>query len=116
MIEVPRSLLSEFFRMPEAEQVGVYFLFAEDEQDGAPKAYIGQTATLRQRSSQPGQQQEYRNRALVPVSLTSSLTNTHASYLELLSNAPAPADARYLLASEEQTYELSYQQPTTDHV
>src|SRR3546814_18921870 len=47
MIEVPRSLLSEFFRMPEAEQVGVYFLFGEDEQDGAPKAYIGQTGTLR---------------------------------------------------------------------
>src|SRR3546814_13880527 len=86
-IEVPRSLLSEFFRMPEAEQVGVYFLFGEDEQDGAPKAYIGQTGTLRQRLSQHGQQKEFWNRALVAVSLTSSLTNTHASYLEWLSIA-----------------------------
>src|SRR3546814_8277330 len=77
MIEVPRSLLSEFFRMPEAEQVGVYFLFGEDEQDGAPKAYIGQTGTLRQRLSQHGQQKEFWNRALVAVSLTSSLTTTH---------------------------------------
>jgi len=25
VIEVPRSLLGEFFKMPEAEQVGVYF-------------------------------------------------------------------------------------------
>src|SRR3546814_14258832 len=71
MIEVPRSLLSEFFRMPEAEQVGVYFLFGEDEQDGAPKAYIGQTGTLRQRLSQHGQQKEFWNRALVSVSLRS---------------------------------------------
>src|SRR3546814_3733517 len=100
MIEVPRSLLSEFFRMPEAEQVGVYFLFGEDEQDGAPKAYIGQTGTLRQRLSQHGQQKEFWNRALVAVSLTSSLTNTHASYLEWLSIAQAQE------RSEEHTSEL----------
>src|SRR3546814_14916290 len=67
MIEVPRSLLSEFFRMPEAEQVGVYFLFGEDEQDGAPKAYIGQTGTLRPRLLQPGQQTERLTRHLVVV-------------------------------------------------
>src|SRR3546814_9274821 len=97
MIEVPRSLLSEFFRMPEAEQVGVYFLFGEDEQDGAPKAYIGQTGTLRQRLSQHGQQKEFWNRALVAVSLTSSLTNTHASYLEWLSSAQAQEAGRYSL-------------------
>ncbi|WP_036134854.1 GIY-YIG nuclease family protein [Luteimonas mephitis] len=97
MIEVPRSLLSDFFRMPEAEQVGVYFLFGEDEQAGAPKAYIGQTGTLRQRLSQHGQQKEFWNRALVAVSLTNSLTNTHASYLEWLSIAQAQKAGRYLL-------------------
>lgn len=97
MIEVSRSLLSDFFRMPEAEQVGVYFLFGEDEQDGSPKAYIGQTGTLRQRLSQHGQQKEFWNRALVAVSLTNSLTNTHASYLEWLSIAQAQKAGRYLL-------------------
>src|SRR3546814_13885312 len=69
----------------------------EDEQDGAPKAYIGQTGTLRQRLSQHGQQKELWNRALVAVSLTSSLTNTHASYLEWLSIAQAQEAGRYSL-------------------
>lgn len=97
MIEVPRSLLSDFFRMREAEQVGVYFLFGEDEEGGTAKAYVGQTGTLKQRFSQHNQQKEFWNRALVAVSLTNSLTNTHASYLEWLSIAKAQEAARYVL-------------------
>ncbi len=97
VIEVPRSLLSDFFRMSEAEQVGVYFLFGEDEEGGAAKAYVGQTGSLKLRLSQHNQQKEFWNRALVVVSLTNSLTNTHASYLEWLSIAQAQQAGRYLL-------------------
>jgi hypothetical protein len=97
LIEVPRSLLSEFLAMPEAEQVGVYFLFGEDEQGGAAKVYIGQTGSLKARLTQHNAGKEFWNRALVAVSLTDSLTNTHASYLEWLSIQKAQRAGRYLL-------------------
>lgn len=97
MIDVPRSLLSEFMRMPEAEQVGLYFLFGEDEESGVPKAYIGQTGELKARLSQHNQRKDFWNRALVAVSRTDSLTNTHANYMEWLSIAQAQKAGRYLL-------------------
>lgn len=97
MIDVPRSLLSEFMRMPEADQVGLYFLFGEDEESGAPKAYIGQTGELKSRLSQHNQRKDFWNRALVAVSRTDSLTNTHANYMEWLSIAQTQKAGRYLL-------------------
>lgn len=97
LIEVPRAVLSDFLRMPEAEQVGVYFLFGEDEADATPKAYIGQTGLLKQRLSQHQQGKGFWNRALVAVSLTNNLTNTHASYLEWLSIQQAQEAGRYVL-------------------
>lgn len=97
MIDVPRKLLSEFMRMPEAEQVGLYFLVGEDVESGAPKAYIGQTGELKSRLSQHNQRKEFWSRALVAVSRTDSLTNTHANYMEWLSIAHAQKAGRYLL-------------------
>ena len=49
VIEVPRSLLQDFVKMPESEQVALYFLFGEEEDTAAPMVYIGQTGDLRQR-------------------------------------------------------------------
>jgi hypothetical protein len=97
VIDVPRSLLGAFLRMPEAEQVGVYFLFGEDEDDGAPKAYIGQTGSLKARLAQHNTNKAFWSRALVAVSLTNSLTNTHASYLEWMSIQRAQHAGRYVL-------------------
>lgn len=97
MVDVPRALLADFLRMSEAEQVGVYFLFGEDEDSGAAKVYIGQTGQLRQRLIQHNQTREFWNRALVAVSLTNSLTNTHVGYLEWLSIQQAHQAGRYVL-------------------
>lgn len=97
VIEVPRSLLGDFLKMPQAEQVGVYFLFGEDEDGGAPRCYIGQTGSLKTRLSQHNAAKDFWNRALIAVSLTNSLTNTHASYLEWLSIQQAQQAGRYLL-------------------
>jgi hypothetical protein len=41
VIEVPRSQLGEFVKMPEAQQVGVYFLMGESSEAGLPRAYLG---------------------------------------------------------------------------
>lgn len=97
VVEVPRSDLGEFLKAPEADQVGVYFLFGEDEATGRPKAYIGQTGSLRTRLSQHNANKEFWNRALIALSLTNSLTNTHASFLEWLSIQKAQQTGRYLL-------------------
>ncbi|TCZ85030.1 GIY-YIG nuclease family protein [Lysobacter sp. N42] len=96
MIEVPRTLLRDFFAMPESEQVGIYFLFGEDE-SGRDMAYIGQTGSLRQRLESHDRNKEFWGRVVVAVSLTKSLTATHASYLEWQSIQTAQRAGRYLL-------------------
>lgn len=83
--------------MPESEQVGVYFLFGEDEANGRDQAYIGQSGLLRQRLSEHNAKKDFWNRAVVAVSLTQSLTNTHAIYLEWCSIQQAQEAGRYQL-------------------
>ena len=81
VIEIPRSLLVEFSRMPESEQVGVYFLFGEGG-DAEKKVYIGQTGDLRGRLSAHNREKDFWARALVVISRTNSLTQTHRIFLE----------------------------------
>lgn len=85
LIEIPRLRLAEFLTMPEAKHVGIYFLFGEDAETGNAKAYIGQTGNLGARLKQHHDSKDFWNRALVALSLTHSLTITHAQYLEWLS-------------------------------
>lgn len=82
--------------MPEADQVGVYFLLGEDE-SGREVAYIGQTGSLRQRLESHNRYKEFWGRVFVAVSLTKSLTATHASYLEWQSIQKAQQAGRYSL-------------------
>lgn len=81
-IEVPRSLLGDFLKMPESEQVAVYFLFGESEDGAEERVYIGQTGDLRARLVKHNKEREFWQRALVLISLTNSLTQTHALFLE----------------------------------
>lgn len=97
VIEVPRSLLPEFAKMPEAQQVGLYFLFGQSERDDQPQVYIGQTGSLVDRLASHHQKKDFWNRALVAISLTNNLTNTHASFLEWLSIAEANRAERFAL-------------------
>ncbi len=81
VIEVPRSLLQDFLKMPESDHVAVYFLFGEE--DGAePRVYIGQSGDLRSRLTKHNKQKEFWQRALVLISRTNSLTQTHGLFLE----------------------------------
>lgn len=97
VIDVPRSLVPTFGEMHEARQVGLYFLFGEDEDSGAPLAYIGQSGSVGGRIAQHNQSKDFWTRALIVVSLTNSLTNTHASFLEWLSIKVATESGRYSL-------------------
>ena len=82
VIEVPRSLLPDFFKLPESNQVAVYFLFGESVDGEEQKVYIGQTGDLRGRLAIHNREKDFWERALVLISKTNSLTQTHALFLE----------------------------------
>jgi len=82
VIEVPRSLLQDFLKMPESNQVALYFLFGESEDGGEQKVYIGQTGDLRARLTKHNKEKEFWERALVLISKTNSLITNHALFLE----------------------------------
>jgi len=95
VIEVPRSQLGDFLRMPEAQQVGVYFLMGELSEAGLPRTYIGQSGSVGKRLEQHHQNKDFWNRAFVLISLTNSLTQTHGLFLEWLAIAEASKAGRY---------------------
>lgn len=97
VIEVPRSQLADFLKTPEAQQVGVYFLMGELSEAGLPRAYIGQSGNVGNRLVQHNQGKDFWNRALVVISLTNSMTQTHALFLEWLAIAEATKAGRYCL-------------------
>ena len=97
VIEVPRSQLGDFLRLPEAQQVGVYFLMGELSEAGLPRTYIGQSGSVGKRLEQHHQIKDFWNRAFVVISLTNSLTQTHALFLEWLAIAEATKAGRFSL-------------------
>lgn len=95
VIEVPRSLLADFLKMPESNQVALYFLFSEEEDGSERKVYVGQTGDLRTRLADHNKKKEFWESALVLVSRTNSLTQTHALFLEWHSIQEARKAGRY---------------------
>ena len=95
LIEVPRSDIAEFVKMPEAKQVGLYFLVSGDSKD---ELYIGQSGDVGSLLMQHYKDEKKDwERALVLVSLTNNLTQTHVLYLESLSIEKAKHCQRYEL-------------------
>ncbi|HCH2795271.1 TPA: GIY-YIG nuclease family protein [Vibrio parahaemolyticus] len=93
LIEVPRSEMAEFVNMPESKQVGLYFLVSGDNKE---ECYIGQSGDVGSRLMQHHKSETKDwERALVLVSLTNNLTQTHVLYLESLSIEKAKACQRY---------------------
>lgn len=82
VIEVPRSLLQDFIKMPESDQVALYFLIGESEDGAEQKVYVGQTGDVCARLTKHNKEKEFWERALVLISRTNSLTQTHSLFLE----------------------------------
>ncbi len=99
VIEVPRSLLQDFVKMPESVQVALYFLFGGEGEDEAPKVYIGQTGDLRARLAKHNEAKGFWQRVLVLISRTNSLTQTHGLFLEWCSLQASKKAARYAHAN-----------------
>lgn len=96
VFDVPRSLLSGFLLMPEAAQVGLYFLFGSDTEDST-SCYIGQSGNVGSRLKQHVAGKEFWDRAIVAVSLTNTWTDTHVGYMEWESISRAAKSGRYPL-------------------
>jgi hypothetical protein len=73
----------------------VYFLVGEPNATGQQELYIGQTDALWDRLGQHQLKREFWTRALILVSLSNSLTKTHALYLERHCLRQAAAAGRY---------------------
>lgn len=97
VIEVPRSQLADFLKLPEATQVGMYFLIGELSEAGLPRVYVGQSGNVGNRLVQHNQSKDFWNRALVVISLTNSMTQTHALFLEWFAIQQATKAGRYSL-------------------
>lgn len=82
VIEVPRSLLPEFLKMPESGQVALYFLIGESEDAEERRVYVGQTGDLRSRLTSHNKEKDFWQRVLILISRTNSLTQTHSLFLE----------------------------------
>jgi len=82
VIEVPRSLLPTFLKMPQSAQVALYFLIGDSEEGNDPQVYIGQTGDLRGRLANHNKNKDFWERALIVTSRTNSLTQTHGLFLE----------------------------------
>jgi hypothetical protein len=96
IIEVPRSLLNAFLAMPESEQVALYFLFGQSEDGSEQRVYIGQTGDLRLRLASHNKKKDFWERAIILISRTNSLTQTHALFLEWHCLQEAKVADRYI--------------------
>jgi len=68
--------------MPESNQVALYFLFGAAEDGIEQQVYVGQTGDLRARLAKHNKEKAFWERALVLISRTNSLTQTHSLFLE----------------------------------
>ncbi|GBR49802.1 GIY-YIG nuclease family protein [Neokomagataea thailandica] len=97
VFEIPRVQLNAFLSMPEADHVGFYVLFGSNDETGTENAYIGQSGNIGSRLKQHNEKKDFWDRALVSISLTRSLTVTHAYFLEWLSIQRAKSADRFKL-------------------
>lgn len=95
VFNVPRTLLLEVLKMPESQQVCVYYLASDDAEGGTAQCYIGRSENFSKRVRDHKQKKEFWDRALVAVSLTNEWTVTHATYMEQMSINRAKIAGRY---------------------
>ncbi len=82
LIEVPRIHIADFLSMPDAKQVGLYFLIGDTDSTDKPLLYIGQTGDLTQRLKSHNNGKDFWTRVFVMLSTNNTITQTHALYME----------------------------------
>jgi hypothetical protein len=96
-IQIPRSKVSEAGKREEVRNVGVYFLFGEDEKTGQPLVYLGEAEDCYSRIVQHNRSKGFWDSAVAITSKTHSFTKAHAKYLEWYCHQQAVEVNRYSL-------------------
>jgi len=91
----PRTKISEAGKREEVKNVGVYFLFGEDEETGLPLVYIGEAEECHIRIAQHNRTKGFWESAVAITSKTNSFTKAHAKYLEWYCHQQAVETNRY---------------------
>jgi Domain of unknown function (DUF4357) len=97
---VPRSELQEAKRQSELDQMAVYFLFGESEQEAQPMVHIGKTEDLKERLDFHDKTKSFWKTAILGISKTQSFTQAHIRYLEWYCVQKARDAGRYRLDNE----------------
>lgn len=81
--------------MPESKQLGLYFLIGDHDGLERSSLYIGQSGEVGARLARHHKEKDFWSRVLIAHSLTNSLTQTHALFLEWLSIRESARAGRY---------------------
>lgn len=81
VFDVPRSELKQFTETSESTQPGLYFLLSDENGDGEPEVYIGESDSLRDRLKNHDSKRTW-DRVVAAVSTSNSWTKVHVQYME----------------------------------
>lgn len=113
-ILIPQHQLKTAKQRPEMEQVAVYFLFGESDQQARPVCYIGQTEDLRSRLDRHSSEKLFWNISVVAISKTQTFTPAHIRWLEWYSVQQANKVGRYELDNSQTPREPLVTEPLKD--
>lgn len=111
---IPQNQLKTAKLRPEMEQVAVYFLFGESEEQARPICYIGQTEDLRSRLDRHSTEKSFWNTAVVAISKTQAFTPAHIRWLEWYCVQQANSIGRYSLDNSQKPREPFVTEPLRD--
>jgi hypothetical protein len=103
-ISCPRIRLAELMSVPETKKPGVYFLFGEDEENGEPMAYIGESENSFERLKDHIINKDFWNVVVFINSKDENLTKSHIRYLESRLIQMAQSSKRYKIDNTNQSH------------
>jgi len=98
-IYIPRNELNKAGERSEAEGVGVYYLFGQNEEDSKPEVYVGETENCLVRLKKHNRTKDFWDTAIVFVTnnAQNQFTKTDIKFLERLSYDKAKTISRFKL-------------------
>lgn len=96
-ILIPRTKLELILTRNELNNVGVYLLIGNPEEEAKPSLYIGEAEDCKTRLKQHNASKDFWNYAIVIISKTHYFTKTHIKFLESLMYVEASRIKRYKL-------------------
>ena len=111
---IPQNQLKTAKTRPELDQIAVYFLFGESEEQARPICYIGQSEDLRTRLDSHSNNKEFWNTAVVAISKTQAFTPAHIRWLEWYCVQQAGQIGRYSLDNSQNPREPFVTEPLKD--